>query len=86
MYKWYKDDFDEAFYLERENGKVICGLHPQPTKEYAFHLLRKFFDTEADVQTWYTRENFWYGGIAPEDMSDRELLMRIHQMINNVYI
>ena len=86
MCKWYTSEFKDSFYLEKENGKLICGIHPKPTKEYAFYLLRKFFDTEQDVQHWYNRKNFWYGDIAPKDMSDNELITRIYQMINSVYI
>ena len=86
MYKWYENKFDESFYLEGETGKLVCGLHPKPTREYAIHLGTKLFKDNKDFNSWYTKSNFWYGDIAPIDMSDRELIERIMQIENNAYI
>jgi hypothetical protein len=83
---WYKNDFDEGFYLEKANGKLVCSLHPKPSRDYAFFLLRRFFDKEEHVWGWYNTRNFWYGDVAPKDMSDTELIKRIQQMVNSVYI
>lgn len=85
MYSWFEDDFTGSFFLEKDN-KLVCGLHPRPTREYAFYLLKKFFENDKLVQDWYTTPNFWYGEVAPVDMTDRELINRINQMINSVYI
>jgi len=86
MGKWYKSDFEEAFYFEKEKGKIVCSLHPKETKEYAFFLLNNFFDSEEKAKKWYTTKNFWYGDISPEQMTKEELFDRIFQMITGTYI
>ena len=86
MSKWYKNEMEESFYLEKAEGKLICSLHPKETKEYAFFLLNRFFEDKDAVQQWYTTKNFWYGDISPQEMTNKELFMRIFQMINGVYI
>jgi len=86
MAKWHKNEFDEAFYLEKENGRLVCGIHPKPTREYALHLAKKLFNNNRDLNWWYTARNYWYGDIAPIDMSDNELIDRIMQIEYSVYI
>ena len=83
---WYKNEFDEGFYLEKENGRLVCSLHPKPTREYALHLAKKIFKDNRDLNYWYTSRNFWYGDIAPIDMSDKELINRIMQIEYSIYI
>jgi hypothetical protein len=84
--KWYKNEFEESYYLEKENGRLVCGIHPKPTREYAIYLGKKYFENNRDFNYWYTAVNFWYGEIAPIDMSDKELINRIMQMEYSVYI
>ncbi len=86
MAKWHKNEFDEAFYLEKENGRLVCGIHPKPTREYALHLAKKLFNNNRDLNSWYNHPNYWYGDIAPIDMSDNELIDKIMQIEYSVYI
>ena len=86
MNKWYRNEFEESFYLEKETGKLVCSLHPKPTREYAIHIGKKLFRDNREFNNWYTSINFWYGEIAPIDMTDTELITRIMQIEYSVYI
>ena len=86
MYNWYKNEFDEGYYLENEEGKLICGLHPKPTRDYALHLAKKIFKDNKDLNYWYNFRNFWYGERAPIDMTDQELINTIMNIEYNNYL
>jgi hypothetical protein len=86
MANWYKNEFEESFYLEKETGRLICGFHPKPTREYALHLAKKVFENNRDLNYWYNFRSFWYGDIAPIEMTNKQLINTIMNIEYNNFI
>ena len=83
---WYKNEFDESYYLEKENGRLVCSLHPKPNIDYVYHLGIKVFGTEENFNKWYYKKNFWYGDQAPVEMTYKKVIEKIMQIEYNAFI
>ena len=82
---WHEDKLVGRYSLESDN-KIMCVFHPKPTNEYVKYLGITAFGNEKSFNQWFEEINFWYGNIAPKELSNKEVVTRLMQMIYGIYI
>jgi hypothetical protein len=82
---WHEDKLVGSFSLERHNHRLICAIHPKPTDEYVKWLGISVFGDE-NFNRWFKETNFWHGDVAPKELTNKEVIAWLMEIIHGTYI